>query len=102
MYNPRKRVYMPKSLIEGSYSAKGLCGRANHTGLGRRAAAKRALAALGGKLEGVHHAALALVAKTIHPGFIALHRIDVRWGRSNFAGTIGFHGSMWTPSTEMI
>jgi hypothetical protein len=45
MYNPRKRLYMPMLQIEGPYSAKGLRGLAKD--LGRRAALKDALAALG-------------------------------------------------------
>jgi hypothetical protein len=45
MYNPRKRLYMPMLQIEGPHSAKDLRGLADY--LGRRAAVKDALAALG-------------------------------------------------------
>jgi hypothetical protein len=71
---------MPKFLMEGSYSAEGLRGLVKRKVLERRAAAKDALAPLGGKLEGVCYAALALAAassgligtRTIRPGFSAL------------------------------
>lgn len=47
---------MPKFLIEGSYSAEGLRGLAKDKASGRQAAVKDALAALGGKLEGLYYA----------------------------------------------
>jgi uncharacterized protein with GYD domain len=58
MYDQRQQgvLRMPKFLIEGSYSAEGLRGLAKDKASGRQAAVKDALAALGGKLEGVYYA----------------------------------------------
>jgi len=47
---------MPMFLIEGSYTADGLKGLAKESASGREAAIKDALAALGGKLNGIYYA----------------------------------------------
>lgn len=47
---------MAKFLIEGSYTPEGLRGLAKDKASGRQAAVGQALAALGGKLDGVYYA----------------------------------------------
>ena len=47
---------MPKFLVEASYSAEGLRGLAHDRASGREAAVREALAAVGGKLEGLYFA----------------------------------------------
>jgi hypothetical protein len=74
---------MRKFLIEGSRSPASAPGLVKNKALGRRAAVKNALAALGGQLKGADYAALALAAtasdpigtRSIHPGFSALDRV---------------------------
>jgi uncharacterized protein with GYD domain len=47
---------MPKYLIEASYTAEGMRGLAKDKGSGRQAAAQKALAGVGGKLEAMYFA----------------------------------------------
>src|SRR5579872_1558883 len=47
---------MPKFLIEGSYTSEGLQGLAKDKASGRQAALNEALAAVGGKLDGIYYA----------------------------------------------
>ena len=49
-----KVIFMPKYLIEGSYTAEGVKGLQSDKASGRRAAVTRAVEALGGKLECIY------------------------------------------------
>src|SRR5271165_6976035 len=54
--NRRENVAMPKFLIKGSYTAEGMKGLRKDKASGREKAVAAALAALGGKLDGIWYA----------------------------------------------